>query len=161
MGSGVSYGLGMVFDTAPAAVDNRCMKQARDESGIIVSWLVKVVLLLAVIGVAGFDLGSIVVNNVTLSSSAETVAITVSLAVDEAPAGTFPDTRVYDLAVQIVQSESDGVAGARVIRKGTEIDDEGNVHIRLRRRADTLVADLIGPLKKYTVATGNGQAGTN
>lgn len=137
------------------------MKQSHDESGIIVSWLVRIVLLLAVIGVVGFDLGSIVVNTVTLSSSAETVAVTVSLAVDEAPAGTFPDTRVYDLAVQIVQSESDGVAGARVVRKGTEIDAEGNVHIRLRRRADTLVTDLIGPLKKYTVATGNGQAGTN
>lgn len=161
MESGVSYGLGMVFDTATPAVDNRPMKRACDESGIIVSWLVKLVLLLAVIGVAGFDVGSIVVNNVTLSSSAETVAITISLAVDEAPEGSFPDTRVYDLAVEIVNSETDGVAGAHVVRKGTEIDDEGIVHIRLRRRADTLVTDLIGPLKKYTVATGNGQAGTN
>lgn len=161
MESGVSYGLGMVFDTAPAAVDNRSMKQARDESGIIVSWLVRIVLLLAVIGVVGFDLGSIVVNNVTLSSSAETVAVTVSLAVDEAPVGTFPDTRIYDLAVDIVESESEGVDGAHVVRKGTELDDEGIVHIRLRRRAETLVTDLIGPLKKYTVATGNGQAGTN
>ena len=137
------------------------MKQARDESGIIVSWLVKIVLLLVVIGVVGFDLGSIVVNNVTLSSSAETVAVSVSIAVDQAPPGAFPDSQIYDLAVETVKDESDGVAGARVVRKGTELDDEGVVHIRLRRRAETLLADLIGPLKKYTVATGNGQAGTN
>jgi hypothetical protein len=151
----------MVFDTAPQAVDNRPMRRTRDESGIIVSWLVKIVLLLAVIGVVGFDLGSIVVNNVTLDSSAETVAVSVSLIVDEAPAGVLPDTRIYELAVEAVESETEGVTGARVLRKGTEIDDEGIVHIRLRRSADTLLAGRIGPLERYTVATANGQAGTN
>lgn len=137
------------------------MKRSFDESGIIVSWLVKIGLLLAVIAVVGFDLGSIVVNNVTLSSSADEVAITVSIAVSDSPVTTFQDTQIYDMAVAVVEDEADGVEGARVLRKGTEIDDEGNVHIRLRRRAETLVTELIGPLKKYTVATGNGQAGTN
>jgi hypothetical protein len=137
------------------------MKRSFDESGIIISWLMKIGLILAVIGVVGFDLGSIVVNNVTLDSSAEEVAITVSIAVSDGPVTTVQDTQIYDMAVAIVEGEVDGVEGARVLRKGTEIDDEGNVHIRLRRRAETLVTELIGPLKKYTVATGNGQAGTN
>src|SRR5688572_24482860 len=105
MESRVSYGLGMVFDTTTPGADNRSMKRERNESGIIVSWLVKLGLILAVIGVAGFDLGSIVVNNVTLSSSAETVAVTVSISVDQAPPGSFPDSRIYDLAVDIVASE--------------------------------------------------------
>src|SRR5688572_6222420 len=116
MASRVSYGLGMVFDTAPPPVDNRSMRRTRDESGIIVSWLLKIVLLLAVIGVVGFDLGSIVVNNVTLDSSAETVAVSVSLIVDEAPGGVVPDTRIYELAVEAVESETEGVAGARVLQ---------------------------------------------
>ena len=137
------------------------MKRSFDESGVIISWLVKIGLILAVIGVVGFDLGSIVVNNVTLSSSADEVAITVSIAVSDSSATTFQDTQIYDMAVAIVEDEVDGVDGARVLRKGTEIDDEGNVHIRLRRRAETLVTELISPLKKYTVATGVGQAGTN
>ncbi len=136
------------------------MKRSPDESGIIISWLVRVVLFLAVIGVVGFDLGSIVVNNVTLSSSAEEVAIEVSLSVTEGRGGFFPDTRIYEMAVVVVEDESEGVEGARVVRKGTTLDEDGNVHIRLKRPAETLVMDLIGPLEKYTVATGNGQAGT-
>lgn len=135
------------------------MKHVADESGIIVSWLVRVAVLLAVIGVVGFDAGSIVVNNVTLSSTAEEIAIAVSIDVSENRGGLFPATRVYDMAVAEIEAE--GIENVRVIRKGTEIDEEGNVHIRLRRRAETLVADLIGPLEKYTVATVTGQAGTN
>jgi hypothetical protein len=134
------------------------MKRQTDESGIIISWLVRVALFLAVIGVVGFDLGSIVVNNVTLSSTAEELAIAVSIDVSENPGGIFPDTRIYDMAV--AEMEAEGIEKVRVIRKGTEIDEEGNVHIRLRRRAETLVADLIGPLETYTVATATGQAGT-
>jgi alpha/beta superfamily hydrolase len=135
------------------------MKREADESGIIVSWLVRVAVLLAVIGVVGFDLGSIVVNNVTLSSTAEEIAIAVSIDVSESTGSLFPDTRIYDMAV--AEKEAEGIENVRVLRKGTEIDEEGNVHIRLRRRAETLVADLIGPLEKYTVATEAGQAGTN
>lgn len=132
-----------------------------DESGIIVSWFVRVGLVLAVIGVVGFDVGSIVVNEVTLDSSAEEVAIAVSLTLSESTATNVADTQIYDMAVAVVQDDTEGVADARVVRKGTEIDDAGNVHIRLRRRADTLVTKLVGPLKRYTVATGDGQAGTN
>lgn len=135
------------------------MKRTADETGIIVSWLLKVGLLLAVIGVAGFDVGSIVVNNVTLSSTAEEVAIAVSIDVSQNRGGLIPDTRIYDMAV--AELEADGTKKVRVVRQGTELDEEGNVHIRLRRRAQTLVTDLIGPLKKYTVATVSGQAGTN
>ena len=134
-----------------------------DESGIIVSWFLRVGLVLAVLGVILFDLGSIVVNRVTLDSSAEEVAIAVSITVsDQNPAGRiFPDSMIYDLAVAVVEDETNGISGVRVVRKGTNVDAEGNVHVRLKRRAETLVVDLIDPLKKYTVATGDGQAGTN
>ena len=137
------------------------MRGARDESGIIINWLVKVGVFLAVLGVIGFDAGSIVVNTVTLSSSAEDVAIAVSLKVDSSTTfSTFSDIQVYNMAVDEVNDESSGVAGAKVLRKGTEIDEEGVVQVRLRRRANTLIAKYIGPLKKYTVGTGTGQAGS-
>ena len=138
------------------------MKHA-DESGIILSWFLRVGLLLVVLGIVLFDVGSIVVNRVTLDSSAEEVAIAVSITVSDQNAGgrIFPDSVIYDLAVAVVEDEANGISGVRVVRKGTEVDDEGNVHIRLKRRAETLVVDLIGPLKKYTLATGDGQAGTN
>jgi hypothetical protein len=137
------------------------MKRTTDESGVILSWFLRVGLLLLVIGVVGFDVGSMVVNNVTLSTAAEDVAVAVSITVSESTSTTFPDQQIYDLAVAVVKDEAAGVAGAKVLRKGTKVDEAGVVHIRLRRRADTLVTRLIGPLKKYTVATVSGQAGTN
>jgi hypothetical protein len=135
------------------------MKRLPDESGIIVSWLIRIVVLLAVIGIVGFDLGSIVVNNVTLSSTAEEIAVAVSIDVTDQRGALFPDTRIYDMTVAELQAEE--IDNVRVVRKGTEIDEEGIIHVRLRRRAETLVADLIGPVKKYTVSTVSGQAGTN
>lgn len=139
------------------------MADVKNESGIIVSWFLRVGLFLVVIGVILFDVGSIVVNKVTLDSSAEDVAVAVSITVSDQNAGgrVFPDSVIYDLAVDVVKDEANGVAGARVVRKGTQVDEEGNVQIRLRRRAETLIADLISPLEKYTIATGDGQAGTN
>lgn len=139
------------------------MKLSRDESGIIVNWLVRVGILLAVIGVIVFDVGSIVVNKVTLASSAEDIAVALSIDISEMNAGgrIIPDSVVYDMAVEEVTDKANGIEGAKVLRKGTEIDDEGNVHVRLKRRAETLVAELIGPIEKYTIATGDGQAGTN
>ena len=133
----------------------------RNESGIIVSWLLKVVGLLAVIGVVVFDIGSIAINTITLDSSADDVAVAVSIRVDQASGRFFTDPQVYQLAVEQVGHETDGVAGAKVLKNGTGIDDEGIVHVRLRRKAKTLITGLIGPLEKYTVGKADGQAGTN
>ena len=138
------------------------MRGKKDESGIIINWLVKVGVFLAILGVIGFDGGSIVINTVTLSSSAEDVAIAISLKVEDAPVNSnFSASQIYAMAVEEVKDEESGVAGAKVLRKGTEIDAQGVVHVRLRRRVDTLVTKYIGPLEKYTVSTGTGQAGTN
>lgn len=138
------------------------MNKTKDESGLILGWFLRVGLFLLVIAVALFDIGSIVVDRMTLSSSAEDVAVAVSITLSDRPGNTIvPDSVIYDMAVDVVKSEANGVSGARVLRRGTELDEEGVVHIRLRRRAETLVADLIGPLKRFTVSTGNGQAGTN
>jgi hypothetical protein len=132
----------------------------RDESGIIVSWFLKVALFLAVVGVILFDVGSIVVNAFTLDSSADEIAIAVSLTVDTQPITAWTDPEVLELAR--TELKASGVEGARVLRKGTTVEPEsGVVHIRLRRRASTFVTKYISFLEKYTIATGNGQAGTN
>ncbi|MGH2807941.1 MAG: hypothetical protein ACRDKT_11785 [Actinomycetota bacterium] len=136
------------------------MNLHRDESGVIVSWFVKVAIFLAVIGVVIFDVGSIVVNAFTLDSTADEIAIAVSLTVDQGPITSYTDQEVLELAREELASKE--VEKVRVLRKGTTVDrTTGVVHIRLRRRANTLVTKYIGFLKPYTVATGNGQAGTN
>lgn len=138
------------------------MRRSSDESGIILSWFLKIAVLLLVIGVVGYDVGSIVVNNVTLSSSAEDIAIAVSIDVDEQniTPSAFSDVQVVEMAKAEVADEENGVTSARVVQKGTHIDDEGVVHVRLRRKADTLITRWIGPLKKQTIAIVDGQAGT-
>lgn len=139
------------------------MRRSNDESGIILNWFLKVGVVLAVIAVVAFDVGSVAVNNFTLSSSAEDVAVAVSITVSDSSRlpTTYSDFEIYNLAVAEVDDETNGVAGARVMKMGTNVDDAGIVHVRLRRKADTLVAHWIGPLKKRIIAVANGQAGTN
>ena len=135
------------------------MTSIRDESGVILSWFLKVALFLAVVGVILFDVGSIVVNNFTLDSAADDAAIAVSLTVDEGVTRDFTDQEVFEMAKNSLADQ--GITRVRVLRKGTEVDDAGVVHIRLRRRTNTLVTKYIPPLKRFTVATVDGQAGTN
>lgn len=132
----------------------------RDERGVIVSWFVKIAVFMAVIGVILFDVGSMVVNQVSLDSTADEIAIAVSLSVDQGPSLLlFTDQEIWRLARDAADLE--GITKVKILKKGTEVDDEGIVHIRLRRKASTLVTKYIGPLKKFTIATVSGQAGTN
>jgi hypothetical protein len=137
------------------------MRGSRNESGVIVSWLVKLVLFFAILGTVLFDFGSIVVNEVTLDSSADQVAIAVSLRVGSQPPQLFTDQEIFDMAKAEIHDPTSGVAGAHVAKKGTDIDDAGVVHVVLKRRARTLVTHYIGPLKHFTIGTGSGQASTD
>ncbi|MDP9067685.1 MAG: hypothetical protein M3N53_04950 [Actinomycetota bacterium] len=133
----------------------------RDQRGIIGDWIVKVVLGMAIFAVIAYDAGSILVNYFTLDSGADDVAIAVSLIVGTTGnAGQYTDEEIYQLAKAEVNSEDGGVEGARVLREGTNIDDTGVVHIRLRRTADSLIVSRIGPIAKWARATSDGQAGT-
>jgi hypothetical protein len=133
----------------------------RDERGIIVDWLVKILLGIAIFGVIAFDAGSILVNYFTLDTASDDVAIAVSLQIGTADPRGFTDDEVYRLAREQVRSEDDGVENARVLRMGTEIDEEGIVRVRLRRVADTLIVGRIGVIENWARATANGQAGTS
>ena len=133
----------------------------RDERGIVADWLVKLVIGFAIFGVIAFDAGSILVNYFTLDSGADDVAIAVSTTVGtSSSASQYTDQEIRDLAKNEVNAEDGGVDGARVSKDGTEIDDAGVVHIRLRRVADTLVVKRIGAIAKWARATADGQAGT-
>jgi hypothetical protein len=132
----------------------------QDERGVIVSWFVKIALFMIVGGVILYDIGSIVVNNVSLGSTATEVATAVSLTVDEGPSvSLYTDQEVWRLAREAADLE--GMTDIKILKKGTEVDEEGIVYVRLRRKAPTLVAKYVPPLERYTIATVTGQAGTN
>lgn len=132
----------------------------RDERGIVADWLVKILLGMAIFGVIAYDAGSIAVNYFTLDSSADDVAIAVSLSVGSGAARNYTPDEIYRLAQAEVEAEDGGVADARVLREGTGISPDGIVHVRLTRVADTLIVKRIGPIKKRARATVDGQAGT-
>ena len=133
----------------------------RSERGIVADWLVKLVIGFAIFGVIAFDAGSILVNYFTLDSGADDVAIAVSTTVGTASkAVNYTPEEIRRLAIAEVDDESGGVDGARVMKEGTDIDDGGVVHIRLRRVADTLIVKRIGAIAKWARATADGQAGT-
>jgi hypothetical protein len=133
----------------------------RDERGIIADWLVKLVIGFVVIGVIGFDAGSILVNYFTLDTAANDVAVAVSTTVgNQSAAANYTDEEIRELALAEVKAEDGGVEGAKVLRQGTEVDDTGVVHIRLRRVADTLVVKRIGAISHWARSIATGQAGT-
>ncbi|HEY7876545.1 MAG TPA: hypothetical protein VIG64_15635 [Actinomycetota bacterium] len=124
-----------------------------DERGILVSWLVKLLLGLAIAGVILFEVGAIVVNTFTLSSSANDIAIALATSVQQSgsasPNLTQLETQAKDLAKE---------AGARLV--DVELDtSERVVRVTLRRRADTLVVQRFGAIEDWGRATAEGQSG--
>ena len=136
------------------------MSLHRNERGIIADWLVKFVIGMVVFGVILFDVGAILVNFFTLDSAADDVAVAVSTDVGAADVRQFSDQEILKMVKEVVASPENGVKNARVLRRGTGIDDEGTITIRLRRVADTLVVGRIGAIEDWAQATTNGRAGT-
>jgi hypothetical protein len=128
----------------------------RTESGIVASWLAKIVIGIAIFGVIAYDAGSILVNYFTLDSGADDLAIAMSLDITRSNANQFTDSEVFDLAKEIVADPDEGVEGAKVVRNGTHIDDQGVIHVKLRRSADTLIVERIGAIEDWAKATSEG-----
>ena len=124
---------------------------AGDERGLIVGWIGKIVIGLALTAVVIYDAGSILINFFTLDSKAEEIAITLTT-------NTLPGT----LTAQDIQDEAQALATeakARLLK--VEVDPaERVVKITLRRRADTLVVGKLSFTKDWARATAEGQAGT-
>ncbi|HEX2294404.1 MAG TPA: hypothetical protein VHN37_03760 [Actinomycetota bacterium] len=133
----------------------------RDERGIVVAWLVRLVVGLALLGVVLFDAGAIVVNFFTLDGTADEVALEV--AADLATGGTaVPNLectrRLNNTACGVVYD----VAREKDVRVVTaRFDQEGVFYVELRRTADTLVVGRIGPIEDWAKATASAQADTN
>lgn len=133
-----------------ACSDNRNM-QRLDERGIIASWLVRLVIGFALVGVVLFDGGAIAVNYFGLDSAANQIAVAVS--VNVADRSISGPQQLENAARELARERS-----ARLIR--AEIDDEGVVHIELRRRADTLLVSRISAIEDWGVASATASSGT-
>ncbi|HYI46359.1 MAG TPA: hypothetical protein VE174_12950 [Actinomycetota bacterium] len=136
------------------------MRGIGNERGVVISWLMKLLVGLAIVSVVMFDAGSILVNHVTLDTAANDTALALSLAIDPDQFGTN-DEEVFEGAKEIVASNSTNAGGAKVVRSGTNVDEEGVIHVKLKRVADTFVVERIEAIKKWGRATAEGQASTD
>ncbi len=116
------------------------MRGAR--GGIVLGWLFKIIVMIALIGVVAFETGAVVVSKVT----ADRVAID---AADEAGRVFFTtgsSTKAEDAAKEISAKDHADVIEFRVVNAGKEVE------VTVRKRASTFVIQHIGPLKKFAVA---------
>jgi hypothetical protein len=120
----------------------------RNDRGLIVNWLIKLIIGFALLAIVIYDGGSIVINFFTLDSKADEIA--VQLTTNIGPNDLVEST----LRAEALTLAKD--AGARLV----DLRVEGNiVFVTLRRRADTMVIGRIGLIKDWTRATAEGQSG--
>lgn len=132
-------------------VGKRFRAVVANEAGLIIGWLGKLVIGFLIVGVVIFDAGSILVNFFTLDSTADEIAIDLSLQVGQGTA--LSDRQLQENARALAEE-----AGARLL--AVEVDTEKVVHVKLRRRADTLVVGRVGFIKNWARATADGRAGS-
>jgi hypothetical protein len=125
----------------------------RDERGIIVSWLVKLVIGLAIVAVILFDAGSVAVNAFTLSSTASDIANALATSVQQSGSASIDKS---ELEVQARDLAKD--AGAKLV--SVTVDTTARVvKVELRRKADTLIVSRVGAIEDWGKATADGQSG--
>ncbi|HEX2240240.1 MAG TPA: hypothetical protein VHJ82_03755 [Actinomycetota bacterium] len=132
------------------------MKILREERGIVVDWLLKMVLFIGILVVILFDGGSIAVNIFGLDSAADEVANVVSTHVVRQSGTRFTDFQIWELANNTI--EEFGYGGAKLVKKGSGIDPDGKITIKLRRTATTLIVSRVGFMKDWAKATAEGTA---
>jgi hypothetical protein len=128
------------------------MSLLRDERGVIVDWLARTVLFLALLGIALFDGASAGINYLGLQGVADETAAAVSA---DLTGSTGPTEReVAEGAAALAQEH-----GARLLK--AEMDSEGVVLIKMRRTAKTLFLGRIPAAEKWTRATAVARFDTN
>ena len=126
----------------------------KDDRGVVINWLVKLLVGLAIGGVILFDAGAIIVNFFGLDGAADEIAN--QMATDLSAEGVSnPDEHALKLEAKKEARKRD----AKLTK--FDIDAKGALHIRLKRTASTLVVSRIPFIEDWGTATAEGKAATN
>lgn len=115
----------------------------RSDRGIVVSWLLKVSLVLVVIGLLLFEVVGVVVANGTASETARSAAQEAGFRYRD----TSNVERARDTAREFVERE-----GAEFVSLAVDPRDR-KISVTVRKEARTLFIQNIDALEKYTTAT--------
>lgn len=121
-----------------------------DAGVIVLGWLTKIVLSLALVGLIGFDLISVTVANFSAGERGSTAARAASAAC-QASKGDVQ--QAYDAAFAVALEYADTID-----TKNFSCLPNGAVSLDYRHEAATLLMSKIGPLKKYSTATVTSEA---
>ena len=127
------------------------VESARDRGDIVLGWLVRVVALLAVVGVMAFDALSVGSSRLSIDDQATTAA----RAAADSWAASHDMQGAFDTAWRSA-TESDSTNDVDV--KSFSIDAAGVAHVTLRREAPTFVMRLIPPLRHLAVVRAVGDS---
>lgn len=121
----------------------------RDRGSIVIGWMTKLVVVLAVLGVMLFDAVSVTVARVSAEDDASQAAEVAGFEWRS----SHDVQRAYDAAVQSLPSDSE-----RIPPKSFVIDSAGTVRLAVKRTTQTMVAHHIGPLQRFDVVTAHGES---
>ncbi|MFN2539205.1 MAG: hypothetical protein ABR549_13800 [Mycobacteriales bacterium] len=124
-------------------------RNSPDEGAIVLGWLTKVALTLAVLGFLSYDGIAIVTANVSTADRANTLA---SEAADE-----VRSMRDVNKAYAAISAEA-AADGDTIEPQDFRVASDGHVTLVLRREASSLWMSHVGPLRKFlhVRATGEG-----
>jgi hypothetical protein len=122
----------------------------RDEGGIVVGWLLKLVVVTTLVAIVAFDAGSVGVARLNAADDANSAASAAAQVWQQ----THNLSSANDAAVSALTNPKE-----TLVPRSLRIDPDGTVHLEIRREARTLVMYRVGPLKRYTFTIAKGESG--
>ena len=122
---------------------------ARERGSIVIGWLTKLVVVLAVVGVILFDVVSVSAARIGAEDDASKAAEAAGF---EWRASHDIQT-AYQAALNALPSDSESIPA-----KSFVIDNTGIVRLVVHRETRTMLVRHIGPLKQFTVVTAHGES---
>lgn len=121
---------------------------ARNEEGVVLTWLMQVALVIAVVGLVLFEAGSIAWNYFSTDTEAREIALELSTKIESVPASQLEE-EARRLARQ---------AGGRLV--SLEVTDD-SVEVTFRREATTVIISRFDPIAGWGRASATGTAPTS
>ena len=127
------------------------MTLLQDERVIVVHWMTKLVIFLALLGVVIYDGSALAVNSFQLDSLVDEIAVTVSTSAGDG------------LSLFELEKEAGKIArrqGAKLVE--LEVDDrEGTLRVTVRREAKTLVVNRFSQTEDWGRMSATGRSSTD
>lgn len=117
----------------------------------MLGWLTRIVVVLAVLGVVGYDAISVAVAHVDATDLANRAANAASAQWQ----ASHDIHAAYDAAAEVAAT-----SGATVLTGAFSAETDGTVELTVRKQATTVLLDRIGPLRSWATVSAHGEGRT-